>query len=289
MTFFFNRRPSGKDVTRSLNEDTRYTVKAADFGFYDPDYGHTLAAVRIDTLPKAGALQLNGVAVTAGQVVSRADIDAGKLQFVPAANAFGDKYASFTFSVKDSAGLYDDCPNCFSLNVCAVNDAPDARDDAAKTAANTAVTVNVKANDVDPDNTNAQLTVTKAVLVDPSKGTVTLNADGTITFKPATGVTGAVDITYTLKDPGGLTDTAKLTVTVEDAAPGKRCLTFDFNGNSATDGTDGNIRTYAVDGVSVHVSAGWAPTAAAWASPTALRAAAVKTATLWITSAATTS
>ena len=34
-----------------------------------------------------------------------------------------------------------------------------------------------------------------------------------------------------------------------------KCLTFSFSGNTATDGTDGNIRSYTVDGVKVNVSA----------------------------------
>ena len=41
-------------------------------------------------MPGAGSLRLNGVAVTAGQFVTAADIAAGKLVFDPAANALKD-------------------------------------------------------------------------------------------------------------------------------------------------------------------------------------------------------
>src|SRR3712207_8290560 len=47
------------------------------------------------------SLRLNGVAVTAGQVVSVANINAGNLKFTPAANASGAAYASFTFQVQE--------------------------------------------------------------------------------------------------------------------------------------------------------------------------------------------
>ena len=50
---------------------------------------NALPAVKITTLPTAGTLKLDGVAVTAGQFVTKADIDAGKLTFAPAANANG--------------------------------------------------------------------------------------------------------------------------------------------------------------------------------------------------------
>jgi hypothetical protein len=48
---------------------------------------------------------LNGVAVTAGQVISVADLSAGKLVFTPAANANGAGYASFGFKVSDGTAL----------------------------------------------------------------------------------------------------------------------------------------------------------------------------------------
>jgi VCBS repeat-containing protein len=251
-----NYLPTGKDATRTINEDASYTVRKSDFGFSDGNSRDTLAAVRIDAAPARGTLTLNGVAVTAGQLISAADIDAGRLVYTPAADESGNAYGAFRFSVKDSAGGVDKAPNTFTFNVCPVNDGPDARDDAATTAASTAVTVDVKANDSDPDNTRAELTVTSATLADPSQGQVRVNADGTLTFKPADGVTGPVQIQYTLKDPGGLSDKATLTVDVKPADPQpEQCISFDFSGSSKLDGADGNVRSYTASGVSVHVSA----------------------------------
>src|SRR2546423_1734380 len=60
-----------------------------------------MAAVEITTTPGAGSLTNNAVAVTAGQFVSVADINGGKLKFAPAPNANGASYASFTFQVQD--------------------------------------------------------------------------------------------------------------------------------------------------------------------------------------------
>src|SRR4029453_17586977 len=62
-----NEAPAGTNGSVSTNEDTAYTLAAADFGFTDPDAGDSLSAVRIDTLPGAGSLTLSGAAVTAGQ------------------------------------------------------------------------------------------------------------------------------------------------------------------------------------------------------------------------------
>jgi Ca2+-binding RTX toxin-like protein len=116
--------PGGTNKTLTTLEDTSYTVTVADFGFTAGTAGDTLSAVRIDTLPAKGGLKLNGVAVTAAQVITAADITAGKLSFAPAANANGASYGTFNFSVKDQKGTFDASPNTLTFNVTPVNDAP---------------------------------------------------------------------------------------------------------------------------------------------------------------------
>jgi hypothetical protein len=125
-----NDAPSGTNKTVTTLEDTAYTVTTADFGFGDGD-GNTLAAVKITTLPTAGTLTDNAVAVTAGQFVPVADIAGNKLHFAPAIDGNGAGYASFTFQVQDNGGTAnggvdtDPTPRTLTLDVTAVNDAPE--------------------------------------------------------------------------------------------------------------------------------------------------------------------
>ncbi|TKB94484.1 MAG: hypothetical protein E8D40_00970, partial [Nitrospira sp.] len=119
-----NEGPTGTDATLTLTEDTPQALTAANFGFSDVDAGDSLSAVRIDTLPTAGALTLSGVAVTAGQVIAVSDITDGNLIFTPTADANGMNYASLTFSVRDSHSTYNTAPNTLAFNLTAVNDAP---------------------------------------------------------------------------------------------------------------------------------------------------------------------
>src|SRR5207245_2794963 len=113
-------------------EDTPYAFATTDFGFSDlsDSPANALAGVKITTLPGAGTLKDNGVAVTAGQEISAADIGAGKLVFSPAANGNGSPYTSFTFQVRDNGGTtyggvdLDQSPNTITVNVTSVNDAP---------------------------------------------------------------------------------------------------------------------------------------------------------------------
>uniref|UniRef100_UPI0035B0C731 Ig-like domain-containing protein n=1 Tax=Piscinibacter sp. TaxID=1903157 RepID=UPI0035B0C731 len=169
-----NNAPSGADVTRSLGEDGSYTLQPADLGFSDADAGQTLAGVRIDSLPAAGTLLLNGAPVVAGTVVTAAQLASGALQFHPAADGNGSNYAHFTFSVQDSAGAFDTTPNTFRFDVTPANDAPVASSSAitvAEESVNTPLGL-VAPTDIDGD----ALTITVTGL--PSVGTVTL-ADGT--------------------------------------------------------------------------------------------------------------
>ena len=127
-----NDAPSGTDKTVTTLEDTVDTFAISDFGFTDPydSPANGLLAVKISTLPGAGWLTDNGVAVTAGQSVALSDISSGWLQFTPALNANGLKYASFTFQVQDNGGTanggvdLDPTPNAMNINVTSVNDAP---------------------------------------------------------------------------------------------------------------------------------------------------------------------
>jgi VCBS repeat-containing protein len=128
-----NDAPSGLNGSTTILEDRTKIFAASDFGFTDVE-GDALAGVRITTLPAAGALRLNGVAVTAGQTVSAADLAAGLLVFTPAANASGANYASLNFQVQDTGGTangganLDPSANTLTLSVTPVNDAPRGTD-----------------------------------------------------------------------------------------------------------------------------------------------------------------
>ena len=119
-----NTAPNATDATVSTDEDAAYDFDAGDFNFTDTDTGDTLASVKITSLPASGkgSLTLDGSAVSANQVVSRADIDADKLVYTPPANANGDDYASFGFKVSDGT---DETTSAYTMtiDVTAVNDA----------------------------------------------------------------------------------------------------------------------------------------------------------------------
>ena len=80
--------------------------------------------------------------------------------------------------------------------------------------------LNLLSNDSDPDGDKLTITEINGQPVSPGdtvtvpNGTVTLNADGTVTFNPDPGYNGPVEFDYTVADPTGATDTAHVTLDV---------------------------------------------------------------------------
>lgn len=85
-----------------------------------------------------------------------------------------------------------------------------AAGDSASTNEDQAVTIDVVANDTDPDSD--PLTVQS--VSDPADGTATDNGDGTIAYAPDPDTNGTDTFTYTISDGNGGTDTATVTVDV---------------------------------------------------------------------------
>ena len=108
------------------------------------------------------------------------------------------------------------------------NQPPTAVNDAATTTEATPVSINVIANDTDPDGTinPATVTITGAA----GHGTAVANVNGTVTYTPNAGFTGTDTFKYTVKDNEGATSNeATVTVTV---APGGAYFYDDFSTNT---------------------------------------------------------
>ncbi len=94
--------PEGADKTLTVDQDSTLTITTSDFGFSDsntpPD---NFVGVVISELPTVGTLNLDGVAVTAGDFITIADLNANKLTFDPVAGQNGASYADFSFQVID--------------------------------------------------------------------------------------------------------------------------------------------------------------------------------------------
>ena len=92
---------------------------------------------------------------------------------------------------------------------------PDAVNDTLSTPQDTPKSVNVLANDTDPNGD--PLTVT-TLAPTAAHGTVSCTAAGVCTYTPSSGYVGPDSFTYTISDGNGGSDTATVSVTVTDPA-----------------------------------------------------------------------
>ena len=112
--------PTASDATISLLEDAIHTFSIADFNYMDVD-GDVLSSIQITDLPDLGALTLNGSAVAVNQSISKTNLDAGKLEYTPVENAYGDNYDDLAFKVNDG-NEYSSATYILTFDVTEVND-----------------------------------------------------------------------------------------------------------------------------------------------------------------------
>ncbi|OXS15968.1 hypothetical protein CGX12_06165 [Zobellella denitrificans] len=91
-----------------------------------------------------------------------------------------------------------------------VNNSPVAVNDGASTQQDSAVTIKVLANDSDPDGDAIGVSAISGV----KNGSTRLNADGSVTFTPASGFSGTAGFNYSISDGRGGSASASVTVTV---------------------------------------------------------------------------
>ncbi len=147
------------------------------------------------------------------------------------------------------------------VDITAQNRNPQPTGDTGTTAAGTAVTIDVLANDTDPDGDVLSL----ASVTQPANGMAAI-AGASVTFTPATGFNGTTTFAYTVNDGHGGSGTAAVTVTVS-GEPGEFTFTlssttasgvagsriqvpFRIVRNAGTTGDIGVALTGTVDGVS---------------------------------------
>jgi hypothetical protein len=151
---------------------------------------------------------------------------------------------SFEIELEQQDAYFDN----FVYEGSTANQPPVAADDSATTTADTAVVINVVANDTDSDGTIDPATV--QVTAAPANGTVVANTDGTVTYTPASGFTGTDTFKYTVSDnEGAVSNEATVTVTVNavsNTPPVLNIIEPDGIADELTEGSSYNI-TYTLD------------------------------------------
>jgi large repetitive protein len=237
--------------TLTINADGTFSYQTNPDYFGSDSFSYTvsdgallssLATISIDVTPVNDSPTLEGQSLTVAEdalltgnlLASSADIDSGSLTalvvdepahgrltvdadgtFSYQANANYNGPDSFTYAVSDGELVSNVA--MVSINVMAVNDAPTLADQSLTVAEDNELSGSLLAVAADIDSP----TLTVAIVDGPAHGTVTLDADGTFSYRSNVNYNGADSFTYTVSD-GELTSntaTVSIDVTAVNDAP----------------------------------------------------------------------
>lgn len=158
-----------------------------------------------DSDPDGDSLTVSAVTQGAnGSVVN----NGSNVAYTPNANVNGSD--TFTYTISDGNGGTDTAT--VTITVTAVNDAPDAVDDAATVAEDSMNNIiDVLVNDTDADGN----TLTITVVTQGVNGSVVSNGNN-VSYTPNANYFGPDSFTYTISDGNGGMDTATVSITVTD-------------------------------------------------------------------------
>jgi VCBS repeat-containing protein len=133
----------------------------------------------------------------------------GGITYTPASNHNGTD--TFTYTIMDGHGGLATAG--VSIEITGLDDEPEASDDSYSTSEDTALDVaapGVLGNDNDADGDS----MIAIQLSSPSHGTLTLNSDGTFSYRPMVNFSGSDSFTYKVSDGGLDSETATVTIVV---------------------------------------------------------------------------
>jgi hypothetical protein len=176
------RSPQVGDDTYTVNEDGFLAITAEE-------------GILVNDKPREGTLN---ILMTVGELATDGGgkvvlADDGSFSYEPKENFFGTDKVSYTVQNekgKESSGV-------LTFEVSPINDAPLAKRDEVAITNNQAETIDVLANDEDPDGDKIRIVKVNS----PSSGQATIADDGSsILFTPQANHTGAVSFSYTIAD-----------------------------------------------------------------------------------------
>ncbi len=221
----FYSRENGTAANRPKLYITYYPCTAVSGSLYSPvvypDATTTSSTLSVTVSPLTNDANYYGNTNSVSSVTvpahGTAAISGNNIIYTPSGNFVG--IDTLTYTVKDNS---NNKTSTATIRVTVTRVAPTIVNDAASTNSNTAVTVNVGSNDVDPQSPGTLTAPT--ITSNPSNGTATVSGNNII-YTPTTGFVGTDVFTYTRSGAAtdacsaALSGSASVTVTVNNQPP----------------------------------------------------------------------
>ncbi len=192
-------------------------VAGPDSATTSQDTAITINLLANDSDPDGDSLGIGSVDGQSAQGGSVADNGDGSVTYTPPPGYAGSD--SFGYVVVDGRGGQARGVVRITVEQPLGNTAPVAANDSAQTEVDSAVTIDVLANDSDADGD--PLSVIGADSRSANGGVVENLGDGRFTYTPPAGFVGEDSFQYTISDGNGGEDSATVTIAVEEAADGE--------------------------------------------------------------------
>ena len=227
-----NHAPVAANDNYTVAEDAALNVAAPGVLANDSDADNNALAASLVSAPAHGTVSFSSN---------------GSFTYTPSADFNGVD----TFTYKASDGKLDSNVATVTVTVTPVNDPPVANNDAYAVKPNATLSVaapGVLTNDGDVDSATLHAVLVTTV----AHGALTLNADGSFTYTPASGYKGFDSFTYKAND--GSADSNVATVTINVTSDAARAVKVTGSGEVAVYNPDGvasfgfNVKRDSVDG-----------------------------------------
>jgi len=143
---------------------------------------------------------------------SRFFVDAkkGVIQYIGKGESFESLPNIFDLQIRAQDQFRAEVSTAVVIEVTNINESPDAIDDEAVTMEDQVITVDVLANDTDPEEDVLQVQSVEGAM----HGTVDVNSDGSVMYNPKQNFHGTDIFNYVVSDGKGLTDQASVKITI---------------------------------------------------------------------------
>ncbi|MDP3815961.1 VCBS domain-containing protein, partial [Pseudomonas sp.] len=192
-----NDAPTVSAISRTNSEDDASfsldLLSAANA--QDVDTGTSLSVTGYSATINSGILPNGALSLAAdGRTLT---VDPNAFNFLSAGET---RVITVSYSVSDGT---TSVPNTATLTITGTNDVPVARTDSAVVNEGASVIINLAGNDSDADDGLDLSSI--SIVTGPVNGTLTVNANGTVSYQHNGSETTADSFTYTIKDASGAT------------------------------------------------------------------------------------